>query len=110
MKNLKKKYKIRTGDKVIVTTGSDKGKKGTVLNVNPSLALATVSGVNVVVRHTKPTQDKEGGLLRKEKAISISNLAILDPKLDKPTKVGFKLLETGEKVRYSKLSGEIIKL
>jgi large subunit ribosomal protein L24 len=104
------KYKIRKGDKVIVTTGKDKGKRGKVTIVYPSKALALVSGINIVLRHVKPTQHSEGGILKKEKPIHISNLAILDPTLDKPTKVGFKILESGEKVRYSKLSGEIIKL
>ncbi len=104
------KHKIRKGDTVVVITGKDKGKKGAVLSVNPSESLALVRGINVVLRHTKPTQSSDGGILRIEKPIHISNLAILDPKLDKPTKIGFKFLEGGQKIRYSKLSGEVIKL
>jgi len=110
MKNIKIKYKIRSGDEVIVVTGKDKGKKGRVVKIYPTKGLALVNDVNVVSRHTKPTQTSDGGIVKKEKPIAISNLAILDPKFNKPTKVGFKFLENGEKVRYCKLSGEIIKL
>jgi large subunit ribosomal protein L24 len=110
MVDRKIKYKIRSGDQVIVISGKDKDKKGRVIKIYPSEGLALVNGVNIVSRHTKPTQDSEGGILKKEKPIAISNLAILDPKFNKPTKVGFKFLEDGKKVRYCKLSGEIIKL
>jgi large subunit ribosomal protein L24 len=110
MENSRNKFKVRTGDTVIVVAGKDKGKKGQIIKMYPSKSIALVRGINVVSKHTKPTQEKEGGIIKKESPIHISNLAILDPKLDKPTKVGFKFLEDGVKVRYAKLSGEIIKL
>lgn len=100
--------KIKKGDSVIVLTGKDKGKTGEVLSVNPAEAKAVVQGINMVKRHTKPTQFQAGGIVEKEAAIAISNLAIVDPKEGKATRVGFKTLEDGKKVRYAKLSGEVI--
>jgi large subunit ribosomal protein L24 len=104
------KYKIRAGDNVFVITGKDKGKTGRIIKMYPQESKALVGGINIVLRHTKPTQSNEGGILKKEKPIHISNLALLDPISNKPTKVGFRFLENGEKIRYSKSSGEIIKL
>jgi len=104
------KFKIRSGDKVIVTTGKDKGKTGTVLKVILQDSRIVVSGVNVVKKHTKPSQKSEGGIISKEMPLHISNVAHLDPKTGKATKVGFKTLKDGEKTRYAKKSGEIIKV
>lgn len=100
--------KIKKGDKVIVLTGKDKGKQGEVLSVQPAEAKAVVQGVNMVKRHTKPSQFQAGGIIEKEAPIAISNIAIVDPKEGKATRVGFKTLEDGKKVRIAKLSGEAI--
>jgi large subunit ribosomal protein L24 len=102
------KLKFKKGDKVIVQTGRDKGKTGEILKVLPARNRAIVQGVNQVKRHTRPSQTNAGGIVEKEAAIDISNLAHLDPKDDLPTKVGFKVLEDGRKVRFAKRSGEII--
>ena len=103
-----RKLKMRKGDKVIVTTGRDKGKTGEVLRVLPSDNRAYVNGVNMVKRHTSPSQNNPGGIVEKEASIHISNLAHVDPKTDKPTRVGFKNLKDGRKVRFAKRSGEVI--
>lgn len=100
--------KIKKGDQVIVLTGRDKGKKGEVVRMLVDEDRAIVSGVNVVQRHTKPTQTDPGGINRKETPIQLSNLAIADPKTGEATRVGFKNLEDGRKVRYAKKSGEVI--
>ncbi len=100
--------KIKKGDQVVVLTGRDKGKKGEVLRVLVAEERAVVSGVNVAQRHTKPTQTDPGGINRKELPIALSNLAIADPKTGEPTRVGFKNLEDGRKVRFAKKSGEVI--
>ncbi|MDR3497447.1 MAG: 50S ribosomal protein L24 [Ancalomicrobiaceae bacterium] len=100
--------KIKKGDKVIVLTGRDKGKKGEVLRVMPEEGRAVVVGVNMVQRHTKPQGANEGGIISKEAAIHLSNLAIADPKDGKPTRVGFKVLDDGRKVRVAKRSGDHI--
>ena len=100
--------KYRKGDKVIVVAGRDKGKVSEILKVYPREGKLLLSGVNVATKHAKRTKDKEGGITKVELPIAISNVAILDPKLSKATKVGFKFLEDGKKVRYAKLSGEII--
>ena len=100
--------KIRKGDRVVVLTGRDKGKTGEVLSVSPKEQRAVVRGVNVHVRHQKQTGTQEGGLIRKEGTIHLSNIAIADPSTGKPARVGFKVLEDGRKVRISKGSGERI--
>ncbi len=102
------KLKIKKGDQVIVIAGRDKGARGEVLKVLPKENRAIVKGVNMVKRHQKATQTAEGGIVSKEAPIHISNLAHVDPKDGKPTRVGFKVLEDGRKVRYSKRSGEVI--
>lgn len=99
--------KIKKGDQVVVLTGRDKGKTGEVLQVLPNDARAIVQGVNVVKRHTKPTQTNPGGIVDKEASIDLSNIGHLDPKDNKPTRVGFKEID-GRKVRYAKRSGEVI--
>jgi large subunit ribosomal protein L24 len=100
--------KIKKGDKVVVLTGRDKGRSGEVKSVDPTEGRAIVVGINVVKRHTKPTQQNEGGILSKEAPIQLSNLAIADPKDGKPTRVGFKILDDGRKVRVAKRSGDLI--
>jgi large subunit ribosomal protein L24 len=100
--------KIKKGDKVVVLAGRDKGRTGEVLKVLPSEGRAVVSGVNVVVRHQRQSASQEGGLIRKEAAIHLSNLALADPTTGKPTRVGFKILDDGTKVRIAKRSGERI--
>ena len=100
--------KIRKGDKVVVMTGRDKGKTGEVRQVMPDEGRAIVAGVNLVRRHTKPSAQNEGGILSKESTIHLSNLAIADPKSGKPSRVGFKTLDDGRKVRVAKRSGDLI--
>jgi large subunit ribosomal protein L24 len=100
--------KIKKGDRVIVLTGRDKGKLGEVVEMLPKENRAVVRGVNVVRRHVKPTGTKQGGIISKEAPIQISNIALEDPKDGKPTRVGFKVLEDGKKVRFAKRSGELI--
>ncbi len=100
--------KIKKGDHVIVLTGRDKGKHGEVIEVRPKESRALVRGVNVVRRHQRQTAQQEGGIISKEAAIHLSNLALEDPKDGKPTRVGFKLLDDGRKVRIAKRSGEVI--
>jgi len=100
--------KIKKGDQVIVLTGRDKGKRGEVLRVMLEEGRVLVQGVNMVKRHTAPSAKAAGGIVEKEAPIDASNLALLDPKDDKPTRVGFKFIEGNRKVRYAKRSGEII--
>jgi large subunit ribosomal protein L24 len=100
--------KIKKGDKVVVITGRDKGKSGEVVAVMPKEGRATVRGVNLVKRHTKASMQSEGGIISKEAAIQLSNLAVADPKDGKPTRVGFKVLDDGRKVRFAKRSGDLI--
>ena len=102
------KIKIKKGDKVIVVAGKSKGITGEVLKVFPEKNKATVRGVNIVKRHTKPTQNDPGGIKEKENSINISNVAFLEETKNKATKVGYKFLQDGRKVRFSKLTGEVI--
>jgi large subunit ribosomal protein L24 len=100
--------KIRKGDKVVVLTGRSKGRTGEVLQVIPAENRAVVRGVNMIRRHQKQTASQEGGVISKEAPIDLSNIAIADPKDGKPTRVGFKVLDGGKKVRVAKRSGEQI--
>ena len=100
--------KIKKGDHVIVLAGRDKGKHGEVISVMPKENCALVRGVNIVRRHQRQTGVKEGGIISKEAPINLSNLALEDPKDGKPTRIGFKVLEDGRKVRFAKRSGEVI--
>ncbi len=113
--------KLKKGDHVIVLSGRDKGKEGDITQVIPSQGRALVSGVNMVIRHTRQTQNAQGGRLSKEVPINLSNIALVDPKdggptrvglVDPkdggPTRVGFRFLEDGTKVRFAKKSGEVI--
>jgi large subunit ribosomal protein L24 len=102
------KLKIKKGDKVVVITGRDKGKTGEVKKVLPAENRVVVDGVNMVKRHTAPSAGNAGGIVEKEASIHVSNVAYVDPKTDKPTRVGYKTLEDGRKVRFAKRSGEII--
>ena len=102
------KLKIKKGDKVVVTTGRDKGKTGEVLAVFPSENRALVQGVNMVKRHQKQTPQNEGGILNRESKIHLSNLAVADPKDGSATRVGYKLNDDGTKSRIAKRSGEVI--
>lgn len=107
---VKLKLKIKKGDKVLVTAGDDKGKQGKVLEVIISENRAIVEGANMVSKHTKPNaKSPQGGILKQEAPINISNLALIDPASGKPTRVGRKLNEQGKLVRFSKKSGEEIK-
>ncbi len=100
--------KIKKGDRVIVTTGRDKGKKGEVIRVFPKEARALVAGVNVVKRHQRQTQKVQGGIVNKELPVHLSNLAHVDPKSGEATRVGWKILGDGRRVRVAKKSGEVI--
>ena len=101
--------KIRKGDRVQVLAGRDRGRRGEVLAVMPKENRALVQGVNMVKRHQKPRgMNQPGGIVEKEASIHLSNLALLDPSSDKPTRIGFRTLEDGKKVRVAKRSGEVI--
>ncbi|MBQ0817182.1 MAG: 50S ribosomal protein L24 [Methyloceanibacter sp.] len=102
------KVKIKKGDHVVVLTGKDKGKHGEVLKVMPSENRAIVQGVVMVRRHQRQTTTQEGGIITKEAPVNISNIALEDPKDGKPTRVGYKFLKDGRKVRFARRSGEVI--
>ena len=102
------KLKLKKGDRVIVVAGKDKGKSGDVLKMFPKENRAVVSGVNVARRHMKQTAAQEGGIVNKELSIHVSNLAHIDPKDGKATRVGYKVLDDGKKVRVARRSGEVI--
>jgi large subunit ribosomal protein L24 len=99
---------IRKGDKVVVISGSDKGKKGSVLKVFPSENRALVQGVNMVKRHQRQTQRQQAGIVTKEAPIQLSNIAHADPKTGEATRIGYKMLGDGRRVRFAKKSGEVI--
>jgi len=101
--------RIRKGDTVVVITGSDKGKRGEVLSVNPKDNRAVVQGVNVAKKHTKAQgMGKPGGIIEQEATIHLSNVMLLNPKTDKPTRVGFRVLNDGRKVRVARPGGDVI--
>ena len=100
--------KIKKGDKVVVLAGRDKGRTGEVLRVIPDEGRALVDGVNIVKRHQRQTKDREAGIVNKAAPIDLSNIALADPKDGKATRVGFKILDDGRKVRVAKRSGELI--
>ncbi|HEY9548971.1 MAG TPA: 50S ribosomal protein L24 [Kiloniellaceae bacterium] len=104
------KFKIKKGDKVVVITGRDKGKQGEVLRVLRAEDRVLVQGVNMVKRHTAPSQMSPGGIIEKEASLHISNVAHIDPKSNKPTRVGYKIDKDGRKTRVAKRSGESIDL
>jgi large subunit ribosomal protein L24 len=102
------KMKIKKGDNVVVITGRDKGKAGEVLRVLPAERRLIVQGVHVARRHTKPRMGDPGGIVDKELTIDVSNVAHIDPQSRKPTRVGYKTLDDGRKVRFARRSGEVI--
>jgi len=102
------KFKIKKGDEVIVISGRDRGKSGEVLEMRRGEDRAVVQGVNMVKRHQAPSTSQPGGIIEKEAPIHISNLALLDPKDRKATRVGYKFLDDGRKVRFARRSGEVI--
>jgi large subunit ribosomal protein L24 len=104
------KFKIKKGDRVVVITGREKGKTGEVLRVLREEARVVVQGLNMVKRHTKPSAASTGGIVEKEASLHISNVAHIDPKTSKATRIGYKLMEGGRKVRVARKSGETIDL
>lgn len=100
--------KLKKGDKVVVLAGRDRGKEGEILRVMPKESRAVVAGVNMVIRHQRQTAQAQGGRIAQEAPIHLSNLALVDPKDGGATRVGFRFLEDGSKVRYAKKSGEVI--
>lgn len=106
--NLKNKMKLKKGDEVIVIAGKDKGKKGSITKVLPADMRVIVGGVNKVKKHQKPSREGAGGIVEKELPLHASNVMLVDPKSGKPTRVGYKTLEDGSKVRFAKDSGEVI--
>jgi large subunit ribosomal protein L24 len=101
--------RIRKGDTVAVISGSDKGKRGEVLQVLPKDNRAVVQGVNIAKRHTKASgMGQPGGIVEKEATIHLSNIKLIDPKSDKPTRVGFRVLDDGRKVRVAKATGNLV--
>ena len=101
--------RIRKGDTVVVISGADKGKRGEVLAVHPKADRAVVKGVNVAKKHTKPQgMGKPGGIVEQEATIHLSNVMLLNPKTDKPTRVGFRVLDDGRKVRVARPGGDVI--
>lgn len=104
----KAKMKIKKGDQVVVLSGRDRGSKGEVINVLPTQNRVVVRGVNLVTKHQKPTQVSPGGIIKKELSIHASNVALADPKTGAATRVGYKVLKDGKKVRIAKKSGETL--
>jgi large subunit ribosomal protein L24 len=103
------KLHVKKDDNVIVITGKDKGKRGRIIAAYPRLNKVLVEGVNIVKRHSKPSQaNPQGGIIEKEAPIHVSNVMLIDPKSNKPTRVGYKVLDNGKKVRIAKKSGEVI--
>ena len=100
--------KVRKGDKVVVISGRDKGKRGEVLRVFPKEGRVLVSGANMVKRHQKQTMNQQAGIVPKEAPIHLSKIAHADPKTGVPTRIGFKTLKDGSKVRFAKKSGEVL--
>ena len=100
--------KLKKGDSFFILAGKDKGKSGQIIKVLPFKNKALVQGVNLVKKHTKPSQTNKGGIESVEMPIHMSNLAFNDPKLNKASRIGFKFLEDGKKIRFSKKSGETI--
>ncbi len=102
------KMKLKKGDQVVVITGKDKGKKGEITKVIPADSKVIVSGINMMTKHKKPTQFAQGGLEKMEAPIHVSNVALADPKTGAPSRVGFKDLKDGKKVRIARKSGETL--
>jgi len=105
---MQRSWHVRKGDQVFVTTGKDKGKTGEVISVNREKDRVYVKGLQMIKKHQRPSPNNPGGIVEKEGSIHISNVMHVDPKENKPTKVGFKVDENGNKFRFAKLSGEKI--
>jgi large subunit ribosomal protein L24 len=103
-----KKFKIKKGDRVVVVTGRHRGRQGEVLRVLRSDDRVIVQGVNVVKRHQRPSAQNPGGIIEKEASLHISNVAHVDPSNNTATRVGYRTLEDGRKVRFAKRSGEVL--
>jgi large subunit ribosomal protein L24 len=103
-----KKFKIKKGDHVVVISGRDRGKRGEVLRVMRQEDRLVVQGINMIKRHTRPSAGHPGGIVDKEASIHVSNVAHVDPASSRPTRVGYKVLADGRKVRFAKRSGEVI--
>ena len=103
-----KKFKLRKGDDVVVVSGRDKGKKGSILRVMRQQDRVLVDGVNMVKRHTRPGGSQPGGIIEKEASIHVSNVALADPKDGTAARVGYRFLDDGRKVRFAKRSGEVV--
>lgn len=103
-----RRWRIKKGDQVVVRTGREKGKSGEVIEVLRDKDRVVVKGVNVVKRHTRPTPENAGGIVEKEASLHVSNVGLMDPETQKPTRVGVKILEDGKKVRVAKRSGKEI--
>jgi len=102
------KFKIKKGDQVVILTGKDRGKTGEVLEIRRARDRVIVQGINMIKRHQRPTPNNAGGIVELEAPVHISNVALADPKDGKATRVGYKFLEDGRKVRFARRSGEII--
>lgn len=103
------KFKVRKGDEVVITAGKDRGRKGEVIKVMPKDSRLVVRGLNLIKRHTKPSaENPDGGVVQKEASVHISNVQLADPESGLPTRVGYKILEDGKKVRFAKRSGQVI--
>jgi large subunit ribosomal protein L24 len=102
------KLKVKKGDEVVVLTGRDKGKSGEIIAVDRETMRVTVRGVNMVKRHQRQTATAQAGIVEKELSLHVSNVALRDPKTKKPTRVGFKTLGDGRKVRVARKSGEVL--
>ena len=101
--------RIRKGDTVLVISGADRGKRGAVLSMIPKRDRAVVQGVNIATKHTKPSgMGQPGGIVKVEATIHVSNLKLVDPASGKPTKVGFRVLDDGRKVRFAKATGQVV--
>jgi len=100
--------KVKKGDQVVLLSGRDKGSKGEVLRVIPSESRVVVAGANIVKRHQRPGPGNPGGIVEREASVHVSNVAHVDPDTGRPTRVGFRILEDGRKVRFAKRSGEVI--
>ena len=103
-----KKFKIKKGDSVVVISGRDRGKRGEVMRVMRKEDRLVVQGINMIKRHTRPSAGHPGGIVEKEASIHVSNVAHVDPASSRPTRIGYKVLEDGRKVRFAKRSGEVI--
>jgi large subunit ribosomal protein L24 len=102
------KLHVKKGDKVVILAGKDKGKQGEVIKALPAENRVVVQGLNLVKKHQKPSHTSQGGIVEQEAPIHVSNVAHVDPKTNEATRVGFKFLEDGRKVRFAKKSGEVI--